>query len=79
MVMLLRERARPAMIREHPFAPWLADFLHELTVFPNGRHDDQVGSTAQAIAWTKQRSSTTGMLEKRRVRTEIRGGNGSPL
>ena len=44
-------------------APWLADFLHELTVFPNGRHDDQVDSTAQAIAWTKQRSSTTGMLD----------------
>ena len=44
-------------------APWLADFLHELTVFPNGRHDDQVDSTAQAIAWTKQWSSTTGMLD----------------
>ena len=44
-------------------APWLADFLHELTVFPNGRHDDQVDSTAQAISWTKQRSSTTGMLD----------------
>ena len=28
-------------------APWLADYLHELTVFPNGRHDDQVDSTAQ--------------------------------
>jgi len=23
-------------------AHWLADYLHELTVFPNGRHDDQV-------------------------------------
>ena len=23
-------------------APWLADYLHEMTVFPNGRHDDQV-------------------------------------
>ena len=23
-------------------APWLADYLAELTVFPNGRHDDQV-------------------------------------
>src|ERR1700757_4880034 len=21
-------------------APWLAEYLHELTVFPNGKHDD---------------------------------------
>jgi phage terminase large subunit-like protein len=21
-------------------APWLAAYLHELTAFPNGRHDD---------------------------------------
>jgi len=36
-------------------APWLTDYLHELTIFPNGRHDDQVDSTAQALAWTKLR------------------------
>ena len=36
-------------------AHWLADYLHELTVFPNGRYDDQVDSTSQALAWTKQR------------------------
>ena len=23
-------------------APWLAEYLHELTVFPKGKHDDQV-------------------------------------
>ena len=23
-------------------APWLAEYLHELALFPNGRHDDQV-------------------------------------
>jgi predicted phage terminase large subunit-like protein len=22
-------------------APWLAEYLHELAVFPNGQHDDQ--------------------------------------
>ncbi len=37
-------------------APWLADSLHELTVFPNGRYDDQVDSTSQALAWTKHRT-----------------------
>jgi hypothetical protein len=26
-------------------APWLADYLHELTVSPNGRYDDQVDVT----------------------------------
>ncbi len=30
---------------------WLADYLAELTTFPAGRHDDQVDSTAQALAW----------------------------
>ena len=35
-------------------AGWLAEYLHELTVFPNGKHDDQVDSTAQMIDWFKQ-------------------------
>jgi predicted phage terminase large subunit-like protein len=28
-------------------ATWLAEYLHEMTVFPRGKHDDQVDSTAQ--------------------------------
>lgn len=32
-------------------APWLDDYLRELTSFPNSKHDDQVDSTAQALAW----------------------------
>ncbi|MGH6877911.1 MAG: phage terminase large subunit [Rhizomicrobium sp.] len=32
-------------------APWLHDYLRELTSFPNSKHDDQVDSTTQAIAW----------------------------
>ncbi len=31
-------------------APWLADTLSEFLAFPKGRHDDQVDSTAQALA-----------------------------
>jgi predicted phage terminase large subunit-like protein len=34
-------------------APWLADYLAELLAFPGGRHDDQVDSTAQALAWAR--------------------------
>jgi hypothetical protein len=32
-------------------APWLAEYLHELAVFPNGQHDDQADSTAQFLDW----------------------------
>jgi predicted phage terminase large subunit-like protein len=35
-------------------APWLAEFLHEMTVFPKGKHDDQVDSTAQFLDWFKR-------------------------
>jgi hypothetical protein len=32
----------------------LAKYLHELTVFPKGKHDDQVDSTAQMVDWFKR-------------------------
>lgn len=35
-------------------APWLDDFLLEITYFPNARHDDQVDSFAQALNWMRQ-------------------------
>ena len=44
---VMRLHAQTAMI-ENGFvhlpqtAPWLAEYLHEMTVFPKGRHDDQV-------------------------------------
>jgi predicted phage terminase large subunit-like protein len=42
---------------------WLADYICELTMFPAGRHDDQVDSTAQALAWTKIRPPGRGFFE----------------
>lgn len=30
-------------------APWISDYIDELTAFPTGRHDDQVDQTTQAI------------------------------
>jgi predicted phage terminase large subunit-like protein len=51
-------------------AHWLADYLHELTVFPNGRYDDQVDSTSQALAWSKQRPPGWGILEYYRLEAE---------
>lgn len=44
-------------------APWLAEYLHELTTFPNGKHDDQTDSTSQALAWSKQRPAFWGLCE----------------
>jgi predicted phage terminase large subunit-like protein len=34
--------------------PWLADYLHELSAFPNGKYDDQADSTSQALDWIKR-------------------------
>src|SRR6266700_1673316 len=56
---VMRMHAQTAMI-ENGFvhlpkeAGWLAEYLHELTIFPNGKHDDQVDSTAQMLDWFKQ-------------------------
>lgn len=37
-------------------APWLADFLHELRAFPNGKYDDQVDSMTQFLEWIGSRN-----------------------
>jgi predicted phage terminase large subunit-like protein len=51
-------------------AHWLADYISELTMFPAGLHDDQVDSTAQALAWTKIRPEGWGFLEYMRREAE---------
>jgi hypothetical protein len=54
-------------------APWLAQYLHEMTTFPNGRHDDQVDSTAQMLDWFKRGdgpSTNAGIFELTRQRAE---------
>jgi len=56
---IMRMHAQTAMI-ENGFvhlpkeATWLAEYLHELTAFPKGKHDDQVDSTAQMLDWFKR-------------------------
>jgi predicted phage terminase large subunit-like protein len=42
-------------------APWLPEYLLELTTFPKGKHDDQVDSTSQALAWIKSGMWANGM------------------
>ena len=49
-------------------APWLAEYLHEMTVFPKGKHDGQVDSTAQFLNWIKRPFPSQGLFEYYRQR-----------
>jgi predicted phage terminase large subunit-like protein len=51
-------------------ASWLAEYLHEMTVFPNGKHDDQVDSTAQFLDWFKRPFPSQGFYELMRMRAQ---------
>ena len=51
-------------------APWLAEYLHEMSVFPNGRYDDQVDSTAQFLEWFKTPMQAAGIYEYYRQESE---------
>jgi len=44
-------------------APWLAEYLKELTTFPKAKYNDQADSTSQALAWTKQRHPAWAIFE----------------
>jgi hypothetical protein len=44
-------------------SPWLVEYLHEMTVFPKGKHDDQADSTAQFLDWFKTPIPCWGFLE----------------
>jgi len=65
---IMRLHAQTAMI-ENGFvyipetAAWLAEYLHEMTVFPRGKHDDQVDSTAQFLDWFKRPFPGQGFFE----------------
>ena len=51
-------------------APLLAEYLHELTVFPKGKHDDQADSTAQFLDWYKKPGPNDGYFEWLRMEAE---------
>jgi Terminase RNaseH-like domain len=52
-------------------APWLADYLHELTTFPHAKHDDQADSTSQALAWLNQAPPEPGIIEFTRLQLGV--------
>jgi predicted phage terminase large subunit-like protein len=65
---IMRLHAQTALI-ENGFvhipetAPWLTEYLHEMSVFPKGKHDDQVDSTAQFLDWFKKPFPGQGIFE----------------
>ena len=64
---IMRMRAQVAMIKNGfvhlpQNAPWLSGYLHELMMFPKGRHDDQVDSTIQALQWFSEKKSEPSII-----------------
>ncbi|HWY71983.1 MAG TPA: phage terminase large subunit [Terriglobales bacterium] len=51
-------------------APWLAQYVHELATFPNGKHDDQADSTSQALDWMKSFLFEPGIVQYYRREAE---------
>jgi predicted phage terminase large subunit-like protein len=51
-------------------APWLTEYLHEMTVSPNGKRDDQVDSTAQFLDWFKTSMPCWGIFKHTRRMAE---------
>ena len=74
---IMRLHAQTALI-ENGFvyvpqtAPWIAEYLHEMTIFPKGKHDDQVDSTAQFLDWFKKPMPGWGIFEFYRREAEKR-------
>ena len=72
---IMRMHAQTAII-ENGFvhlpetAPWLAEYLHEMSTFPKGKHDDQVDSTAQFLDWFKTPMPSWGAFEHARRMAE---------
>jgi hypothetical protein len=59
-----------ALVHIPEAAPWLAEYLHEISVFPKGKHDHQVDSTAEFLDWFKTPMSCQGIFELHRREAE---------
>jgi len=59
-------------------APWLAEFLDELSTFPSGVHDDIVDSTTQALNYLRINSGSYGLLEAYKLMASNPGIEGRP-
>lgn len=59
-------------------ADWVQSYLHELILFPNARHDDQVDSTSQALDYLTSWFAGKGLFEFMRQKAAQVSGGGSP-
>lgn len=55
-------------------ATWVENYLHELVVFPNGRNDDQVDSTSQALEYFTRWNDGKGLALWMKQRAAIARG-----
>jgi predicted phage terminase large subunit-like protein len=44
-------------------ADWIPEYLHEISAFPKGKHDDQVDSTSQALHWVREGRDCLGYID----------------
>ncbi|WP_262269563.1 phage terminase large subunit [Microvirga yunnanensis] len=63
-------RFESGQVHVPPDASWLAGWLDELLAFPNGRHDDQVDSTSQALDYLTARTHPLQVSEIPRERPQ---------
>lgn len=48
-------------------APWITNYVAELLAFPQGKHDDQVNATSQALNYLAGRNARRGPLVARDI------------
>jgi predicted phage terminase large subunit-like protein len=58
-------------------APWLDNYLQELTGFPNAKYDDQVDSTVYALAWSTPDGNAENWIRYAKQVAEMELGNHS--
>lgn len=46
------------------YAPWLIDYVNELTTFPGAKYDDQVDSTTQALDYMRSKETSLAVWKK---------------
>lgn len=54
-------------------APWLFDYIEELSAFPNAEHDDQVDSTTQALSFMRGEPEVGEAIVIYDAMSEVRG------
>lgn len=57
-----QQEAQNLWLPDASLAPWVNDYLAELTAFPAAPNDDEVDATTQAITWFQMRGDAMGLF-----------------